>query len=68
MKQLIVKMSHRLDNRRAFILGSITWAVILLGLFFPEPQQVGWAYVLAALSGLGIATAYVVPWAMAAIR
>jgi len=61
---VIVKLSQRLDKRRAFILGSGSWAAILMGLFLLGPQQVGLAYVFAALSGLGIATAYVVPWAM----
>jgi GPH family glycoside/pentoside/hexuronide:cation symporter len=59
-----VWVARRLDKRRAFILGSLSWVVILLSLAFLGSDQVGWAYVLAALSGSGIATAYVIPWAM----
>ncbi|MEJ2448208.1 MAG: MFS transporter [Anaerolineales bacterium] len=53
-----------LDKRRAFILGSVSWIAILLGIYFLPAERVILAYVLAALSGSGIATAYVLPWAM----
>ena len=60
----VVWLARRLDKRRAFIWGCAWWAAVLLGIFALQPQQVGLAYVLAALSGAGIATAYVIPWAM----
>ena len=59
-----VWMARKLDKRRAYILGSLTWVVVLLVLSAIRPDQVMLAYVLAALSGSGIATAYVLPWAM----
>ncbi len=61
---LWVWVARRLDKRRAFILGTVSWIVILLALSFLRSDQVILAYVLAALSGSGIATAYVIPWAM----
>lgn len=61
---LIVWLARKLDKRRAFILGTATWIVVLLGIFALRPDQVALAYVLAALGGLGIATAYVIPWSM----
>ncbi|MEW5867803.1 MAG: glycoside-pentoside-hexuronide (GPH):cation symporter [Chloroflexota bacterium] len=61
---LTVWLARTLDKRRAFILGTATWIVVLLGIFALRPEQVGLAYVLAALAGAGIATAYVIPWAM----
>lgn len=59
-----VWVSRKLDKRRAFILGSVSWVAILLGIAVLRPDQVGLAYTLAALSGSGIATAYVIPWSM----
>jgi GPH family glycoside/pentoside/hexuronide:cation symporter len=59
-----VWVARKLDKRRAFILGSATWVVILLSISAIRPDQVMLAYILAALSGSGIATAYVLPWAM----
>jgi GPH family glycoside/pentoside/hexuronide:cation symporter len=61
---LWVWVARRLDKRRAFILGTATWIVVLLGIASLRADQVTLAYVLAALSGSGIATAYVIPWAM----
>ena len=61
---VIVKLSQRLDKRRAFIIGSLTWVIVLLGISALRADQVGLAYLLAALAGFGIATAYVVPWSM----
>jgi len=59
-----VAVARKLDKRRAYILGSLTWVVILLAISAIRPDQVALAYVLAGLSGSGIATAYVLPWAM----
>jgi len=61
---LVVWLSRKLDKRMAFILGSITWAVVLMGLSAIRADQLTLAYVLAGLSGFGIATAFVVPWSM----
>jgi GPH family glycoside/pentoside/hexuronide:cation symporter len=61
---LWVWVAQRLDKKRAFILGTISWIGILLILSILHSDQVGLAYALAALSGSGIATAYVIPWAM----
>lgn len=59
-----VWVARRLDKRRAFILGTLSWIVVLLGIAGLRSDQVLVAYALAALSGSGIATAYVIPWAM----
>ncbi len=61
---LVVKISHRLDKRRAFILGSLSWLVVMLVISAIRHDQLWLAYLLAALAGFGIATAYVVPWSM----
>jgi len=61
---LWVWLARKLDKRRAFIWGSLSWIIVLLGIYALEPEQIGLAYALAALSGSGIATAYVLPWAM----
>jgi GPH family glycoside/pentoside/hexuronide:cation symporter len=33
-------------------------------LFFVQPEQIGLAIILAVLAGVGVATAYIVPWSM----
>jgi GPH family glycoside/pentoside/hexuronide:cation symporter len=44
--------------------GTLTWIAVLVGLWRLSPDQVSLAYLLAALAGSGIATAYVLPWSM----
>jgi GPH family glycoside/pentoside/hexuronide:cation symporter len=61
---VVVWLSRKFDKRRAFIIGSVTWTALLLAISFVQPTQVPLAYLLAALAGFGIATAYVVPWSM----
>jgi GPH family glycoside/pentoside/hexuronide:cation symporter len=61
---VVVLMAHRLDKRRTFIINNAAWIVLLLLLFGIRPAQTGIVYVLAGLAGLGIATVYVIPWAM----
>jgi GPH family glycoside/pentoside/hexuronide:cation symporter len=59
-----VWVAQKLDKRLAFIIGTGTWAVVLALIALIRPDQIGLAYILAALSGSGIATAYVLPWSM----
>jgi len=59
-----VWVAQKMDKRQAFILGMLTWIVVLLGISALPANAIGLAYLLAALSGSGIATAYVIPWAM----
>ncbi|MCB0103413.1 MAG: MFS transporter, partial [Anaerolineales bacterium] len=54
-----VWVAKKLDKRRAFILGTFTWIAVLLGLSALPADGITLAYVLAALAGSGIATAYV---------
>lgn len=61
---VVVWLSKKTDKRRAFIVGCLVWILCLLSIFALTPSQIGLAYLFAVLSGLGIATAYVVPWAM----
>ena len=61
---LWVWVARKLDKKRAFIYGTASWIMVLLALALVQPDQVGLTYVLAFLSGSGIAVAYVLPWSM----
>jgi GPH family glycoside/pentoside/hexuronide:cation symporter len=61
---VVVLLARTLDKRRAFIIGAASWLVVLLAISALPPGSLVPAYGLAFLSGLGIATAYVVPWSM----
>ncbi|MDJ0754821.1 MAG: MFS transporter [Ardenticatenaceae bacterium] len=59
-----VWVAQRYDKRQAFIWGSLSWVIVLGVMASLAPEQLILAYVLAALSGAGIATAYLLPWSM----
>jgi len=61
---VVVWLSKKFDKQRAFIIGCVSWIVFLLSIFVLQPAQIGFAFTCAVFSGLGIATVYVVPWAM----
>ncbi|MBN2874678.1 MAG: MFS transporter [Spirochaetales bacterium] len=61
---LVVAAAKRWDKRRAFIAGCVTWILVQASIARIAPDQLGFAYALAVMIGLGIATAYVLPWSM----
>ena len=63
---LTVYLCRRFEKTIAFVIGSMSWIIALLGVFFVTPEHGIYALPLALACGLGIATAYVVPWSMLA--
>jgi GPH family glycoside/pentoside/hexuronide:cation symporter len=61
---LVVFMAQKLDKKRAFVTNCSWWILLLLLLYFVQPDQAALVFILAAMAGLGIATVYVIPWAM----
>jgi GPH family glycoside/pentoside/hexuronide:cation symporter len=46
------------------MIGMVFWIAVQSVLFFVQPDQSTLALVLAVLAGVGVATAYIVPWSM----
>lgn len=57
-------LSRRIGKQGLFYVGIGVWLIAQLGLFFLQPGQVGLLYGLCVVASFGVATAYVVPWAM----
>jgi GPH family glycoside/pentoside/hexuronide:cation symporter len=57
-------ISRRIGKKKLFFLGMGVWLVAQIGLFFLQPGQVWALYGLCIMASFGVATAYVVPWAM----
>jgi len=57
-------LSRRLGKQGLFYVGIGVWLIVQLGLFFLQPGQFGFLYALCVVASFGVATAYVVPWAM----
>ncbi|MCM1984368.1 MFS transporter [Lyngbya confervoides] len=58
------RLSQRYGKRAVYFMGMGSWIVAQFGLFFLQPGQVGLMYVLAIMAGIGVSTAYLVPWSM----
>ncbi|MDX2242899.1 MAG: MFS transporter [Leptolyngbyaceae cyanobacterium bins.302] len=57
-------VSRRLGKQAAFCGGMGIWLIGQVGLWFLRPGETGWIYPLAILVGLGVSTAYLIPWSM----
>jgi GPH family glycoside/pentoside/hexuronide:cation symporter len=57
-------VSQRVGKKATYFMGMGIWIFAQSGLFFVQPEQVGLMYVLAILSGVGVSTAYLIPWSM----
>lgn len=57
-------LGKRHDKRTIFLAGAPLAALSLLGLILVQPEQIGFMYILGFFAGIGIATLYMVPFAM----
>lgn len=58
------RLSKNLGKKAVYFMGMSLWIIAQAGLFFLQPGQVGLMYVLAVMAGVGVSTAYLVPWSM----
>lgn len=57
-------VSRRIGKQAVYIIGMVFWIGVQAVLFFVQPDQVVLAIMLAALAGVGVSTAYLIPWSM----
>jgi glycoside/pentoside/hexuronide:cation symporter, GPH family len=57
-------ISGRVGKKAAYLLGTSCWIVGQGGLFLLKPGQTSLMYVFAVLAGIGVSTAYLIPWSM----
>ncbi|WP_287128983.1 MFS transporter [Candidatus Cyanaurora vandensis] len=57
-------VSQRLGKQAVYLLGMGVWIVAQVGLVNLQPGQTTLMLVFAVLAGVGVATAYLIPWAM----
>jgi glycoside/pentoside/hexuronide:cation symporter, GPH family len=58
------KISQRVGKKAVYFMGTGFWIISQAGLFLLQPGQNGLLYFLAIMAGLGVSTAYLVPWSM----
>jgi len=57
-------LSKKIGKKLVYFLGMSSWIIAAAGLFFLQPNQVGLMYVMAVMAGVGVSTAYLIPWSM----
>ena len=57
-------VSARYGKKATYFAGMGIWLIAQVGLFLLQPGQVVLMYVLAVMTGLGVSTAYLIPWSM----
>ncbi|WP_341528250.1 MFS transporter [Nostoc sp. UHCC 0302] len=57
-------LSKKIGKKLVYCLGMSLWIIAAAGMFFLQPGQIGLMYVMAVMAGVGISTAYLIPWSM----
>jgi GPH family glycoside/pentoside/hexuronide:cation symporter len=57
-------VSKKVGKKAVYFMGVGFWFIAQAGLFLLQPGQVGLMYSLAVLAGIGVSTAYLVPWSL----
>lgn len=57
-------ISRRQGKRAVYFMGMVIWTIAQGFLFFLAPGELGLLFLLCALAGFGVATAYLIPWSM----
>jgi glycoside/pentoside/hexuronide:cation symporter, GPH family len=57
-------LSKKLGKKVVYFLGMSLWIIAAAGLFFLQPGQIVLMYVMAVMAGIGVSTAYLIPWSM----
>ncbi|AFY42511.1 sugar (Glycoside-Pentoside-Hexuronide) transporter [Nostoc sp. PCC 7107] len=57
-------LSKKIGKKLVYFLGMSLWIIAAAGLFFLQPGQLVLMYIMAMMAGVGVSTAYLVPWSM----
>jgi GPH family glycoside/pentoside/hexuronide:cation symporter len=57
-------LSKKIGKKIVYFIGISLWILADIGLFTLKPGQLGLMYFLAVLAGVGVSTAYLIPWSM----
>jgi GPH family glycoside/pentoside/hexuronide:cation symporter len=57
-------VSQRFGKKAVYFMGMSLWIIAQAGLFFLQPSQSGLVFPLAIMAGVGVSTAFLIPWSM----
>jgi glycoside/pentoside/hexuronide:cation symporter, GPH family len=57
-------VSAKVGKKAVYFMGMGIWIIAQAGLFFLRPDQFNLVFPLAIMAGIGVSTAYLIPWSM----
>ncbi|NES19426.1 MAG: MFS transporter [Symploca sp. SIO3E6] len=57
-------ITQKIGKRATYCWGIPLTVAAQIGLFLLKPEQVAWMYALGVMAGMGLSTAYLIPWSM----
>ncbi|MBD2691947.1 MFS transporter [Anabaena catenula] len=57
-------LSKKIGKKIVYFMGMSVWIIAAAGLFFLKSNQIGLMYLMAVMAGVGVSTAYLIPWSM----
>jgi glycoside/pentoside/hexuronide:cation symporter, GPH family len=57
-------LAARVGKKAVYMMGNALWMIAEVGLFMLKPGQTGMLYALGIVIGMGVSTAYLIPWSM----
>lgn len=61
---IIVKLSSKTGKIKAYIMGMVWWTAVILSLAFLPSTAGNIVFLIAAMAGMGIAAAHLIPWSI----
>jgi len=58
------KISSKIGKQNIYYVGMSFWVVVEIILFFIQPGQITFLFIMAILAGAGVSIGYLVPWSM----
>jgi glycoside/pentoside/hexuronide:cation symporter, GPH family len=57
-------LAARVGKKAVYMMGNALWMIAEIGLFMLKPGQTTMLYALGVVIGMGVSTAYLIPWSM----
>ncbi len=57
-------LSERVGKKAVYFMGMSSWIIAAAAIYFLKPGNVGLIYLVGVMTGVGVSTAYLIPWSM----
>ena len=57
-------LSERVGKKAVYFMGMSSWIIAAAAIYFLKPGNIGLIYLVGVMTGVGVSTAYLIPWSM----